>query len=920
MVEAPSGTLTFLFTDLEVSTRLWDEEPDAMRRALARHDAILREVVAEHGGHVVKGTGDGIHAVFTTADGAVGAAVAAQQALHSEAWEPGEPLRVRMGIHAGVAELRDGDYFGSEVNRAARVMAVANGGQVICTRVVEELVGDGVGLVDLGEHRLRDLRSSAHLFQVEVPGVSGEHPPLRSLDAYRSNLPYESSSFIGRADELREVSALLARSRVVSIVGVGGVGKTRLALQVGSHLLPHYEDGVWLCELASVTEPDDVYDAIATAVQFTPPQGVPVIDGLPRFFHGKELLLVLDNCEHLVRAVSAFVAETTTHSERVSVLATSREPLGVRGEHITPLAPLGVSTVGDAPSVLASEAGALFVARAREARGSLDVDDSNAQAVLDVCTRLDGIPLALELAAARTAVMSPAEISSHLDRQFRLLTGGSHNALERHQTLRAAIDWSYDLLTSGERDLFDRLSVCVGGFDLAAAAAIAARGGLDDLDTIEVLGSLVAKSLVERTERDGVTRYRMLEMMRQYAAERLDASQSASQTRDDHARHYLSRAVDLFGEARGRNEYDALERLELETPNIAAAARWLLDNERWVELLEFFGELPFVDALALPPATLDELATVADRIVGWPEVPTCRGLHTAAWLLGVKMFIDGDVDGYRRLAEFGERFEGDPVAWNGVVMASLVAMFDGDMTRGAEIAARAVERARQAGDPVALAWLLAHLSVMQVNRFTGTIGGGEGLPIDADSVASANEAVAIARRTGSQLALLYPLVGVMSTTRFTEPTRALEAADELVRIDLTRRGWWARVLDALEAEARMGEGADPADALRDWRQAWVRYRDNGERFLLSNYLVTFANRLMATHPELAVELAAIAESDAIVAVEAFTVAPDLAGLAGDHAAAIDAARGRARGMSYDEAVAFVLAALDRLIAEHEAGG
>ena len=327
---------------------------------VAGHDAILRDAV-KFAGQVVKTTGDGL--LPRSGRRHECGEPRSRRRSHCAGAVGGGALRVRMGLHAGEATERDGDWFGSDVNRAARVMAVAHGGQVLCTGVVGEQVRERVALVDLGEHRLRDLQSEVHLFQVEVPGAAGSFPPLRSLDAYRSNLPYELSSFVGREEELRAIADRMRSTRVVSIVGVGGVGKTRLALQVGSELLPHYPDGVWLCELAQVLDPDDLPDAVAAAVGYVPPQGVSVVEGLPRFLERKDLLLVLDNCEHLVGAVAAFVAATTAHAARVSVLATSREALGVRGEHISPLASLAVPVAADATSVLTSEAGALFVAR-----------------------------------------------------------------------------------------------------------------------------------------------------------------------------------------------------------------------------------------------------------------------------------------------------------------------------------------------------------------------------------------------------------------------------------------------------------------------------------------------------------------------------------------------------------------------------
>jgi len=895
-------TLTFLFTDLEGSTRLWEAHADAMRLALAHHDDLLRAAVEGRGGRAVKSTGDGMMATFRSAGDGVGAAVAAQEALCAASWPDPLELRVRMGLHSGEATERDGDWFGTEVNRAARVMAVAHGRQVVCTRAVADQVHGRFALDDLGEHRLRDLQAAVHLFQVGVAGLPALFPPLRSLDAYRSNLPYELSSFVGRDEALRATADRVRASRVITIVGVGGVGKTRLALHVASELLPHYPDGVWLCELAPIQAPDGLPDAIAAALGYTPPQGVTVTEGLARFLDRKDLLLVLDNCEHLVRAVAEWVAATTAVAANVSVLATSREALGIAGEHVTPLASLEIPGTTDPASVVTSEAGALFVARAQEARGSLVLDDAGAAAVHNVCARLDGIPLAIELAAARTALMSPAEILARLDQQFRLLTGGRRTSLERHQTLRAAIDWSFELLSDEERTLLTRLSVCVGGFDLDAAVALAAGIGVDEFEAFDVLASLVAKSLVERTERDGTTRYRLLEMIRQYAAEQLDAESSIA-ARNDHARHYLSLAITLVAATATPADFDALERLDTETANIVAAGRWLLDDGRADELLQRFVDLTYLDAFAYPPMLLDELGALATEAIAESDASAHPGFETACWLVVARAFFAGDLDEYRRVSDLALATGGDDPEPLTCIDAGVVTLYDGNTAGAIAWGRRGVERARRDGDPALLAWML------------GQVATFEALEEDPRALPSAKEAVELARGTGSMIVTFYPLLGLQNAAGYLDPSRSLAAAEESIRLDRTRRQMFRNLGRGRAAMLRIAQG-DIAEAFTLGKEVFHAYSNDGERSVFAMAIAAWADEIAPSDPELAIELGAIAESNAIAAFATFTTMRNLIGFPERYTAEIAAARANVEGFDYDDAVEHLTAIFDRAIAQH----
>ena len=583
MAELPSGTVTFLFTDLESSTRLWEEFPDAMQRALARHDEILRASVDAHSGAVVKTTGDGLHAAFSTAENAIAAAVAMQHALEAEDFDGIGRQRVRIGLHTGSAELRDGDYYGTAVNRAARTMSAAHGGQIAVSHATEELLGEslppGFELLDLGEHRLRDLSRAERVFQLCAPGLVHDFPSLRSLDAFPGNLPLQLTSFVGRDQELTAIAKAFDTTRLVTLTGVGGVGKTRLAMQVAAAALPDFPDGAWFCELAAANDADAMAQVVASTLGVNPRQGSTLEGSVVEFLGTKQLLIVLDNCEHLLGAAALLTESILRGCPRVRVLATSREGLGVEGERNWSLRSLAVPDPSDTgASIGASEAARLFVERAVDAHADFALDESSLPAVGEICRRLDGIPLAIELAAARTAAMSPREIAARLDERFRLLTGGRRTALERHQTLRATVDWSYSMLGSREQTVFDRLGVFAGSFDATAAETITSGEGIEPWDVLDGLTDLVAKSMVVTERGASGTRYQLLETMRAYARERLDDSAEGDTWRRLHAEHYAEFAKQAGPKMVSADELAWRPRIREELDNLRAAVTWSLDR------------------------------------------------------------------------------------------------------------------------------------------------------------------------------------------------------------------------------------------------------------------------------------------------------------------------------------------------------
>jgi predicted ATPase/class 3 adenylate cyclase len=580
----PSGTVTFLFTDIEGSTPLWEREPEQMRAALARHNTILSAAIAEQGGHVYKVIGDAFQAAFDLPARAVAAALAAQRGLAGERWPTSAPIRVRMGLHVGPAEAGGDDYAATHtLNRVARVMSAGHGGQTLLTLAVAELVRErlpaGVTLRDLGPHRLKGLTQLEHLFQVVAPDLHADFPPLHALDASPSNLPVQLTSFIGRDAEVAEVRQLLSASRLVTLTGAGGCGKTRLALQAASELGAQYSHGVWFVDLAPVADPALVSQTLLSIFNLREDSHRSAAEALMNYLRAKTLLLMLDNCEHLIEACAQIGESLLQACPNLRILATSREALGIAGETAYRVPSLTTPSLGPLPPLDKLEkvdAMRLFIERAATAKAGFALTPDNALYLAQICSRLGGIPLALELAASRVKVLSPDQIVSRLDDRFRLLTGGPRTALPRQQTLRAMMDWSYSLLTGPEQTLFRRLAVFVGGWTLEAAESVCGEGGGSDV--LDLLARLVDKSLIFSDDSSGQMRYHRQETIRQYSREKFAEADDVETVRDRHLDFFVRLAELADENLKGREQTPWQKRLAAEQDNLRTALEWGLSR------------------------------------------------------------------------------------------------------------------------------------------------------------------------------------------------------------------------------------------------------------------------------------------------------------------------------------------------------
>jgi predicted ATPase/class 3 adenylate cyclase len=580
--DLPTGTVTFLFTDIEGSTNLVQELGEDYGPVQDDHHRILREAIAEGGGNEVRTEGDSFFATFTTPAGALRTAVRAQRELAAHPWTHGRPLRVRMGLHTGEGQLRGGEYVGIDVNRAARIAAAGHGGQVLLSEAAKSLVErelpQGVTLRDLGSHRLKDLASPERIYQLVIDDLPADFPELKSLDARPHNLPAEVTSFVGRTREKQEIFELLGSSRLVTLTGPGGTGKTRLALEVAGESLDTFEDGVFFIPLAAITEGDLVIPTVATTLGVRETPARPIRDALIEYLREQTMLILLDNFEHLV-AMAPEVGELLAAAPRLKAIVTSREPLRIAGEQefaVPPLALPDGGARGRLDELQAVDSVALFLQRARSVRPGFALTPDNAEVVAEICARLDGLPLALELAAARVRLFGPEELLARLSRRLSFLRGG-RDLTERQRTLRGAIDWSHELLPEPEQVVFRRLSVFAGGCSLRAVEAVCGSDR-DELDVVEVISSLHDKSLVGRDDTSaGGLRVRMLETIREYARERLETSGEGPEIDRRHAEFFRQLAERAAPNLRGPKQQRWLDELERELDNFRAAIGWAVE-------------------------------------------------------------------------------------------------------------------------------------------------------------------------------------------------------------------------------------------------------------------------------------------------------------------------------------------------------
>ena len=579
----PTGTVTFLYTDIEGSTKLWEGHPQAMASAHARHDQILREAIESNKGYVFHVVGDAFCAAFPSAEAAVRAAAKAQIDLQAEGWDE-SPIRVRMGIHTGKADVQpDGQYSGYvTLSHAQRVMSIAAGGQILLSFTAHELaegeLPEGMALRDAGPIRLKDWDRTQHLYQLTIPGLPTDFPPLKDLESVPHNLPTQLTSFVGRTHELDETRQLLSHTRLLTLTGSGGTGKTRLSLQLAMEVKETgaFPDGVWLVGLAPVTDPSLVMQAVVSTLGIREQPGRTILDALLDYLRAKSILLILDNCEHLIDACGQLADTILRVAPNLKILASSREILGIAGETAYRVPSLSLPDLNEVrgQEIMTSESVRLFVERAAAAQSGFNLTDQNAPDIAEICRRLDGIPLALELAAARVHIFSPREIAARLEDRFKLLAGGNRSAMPRHQTLRALIDWSYDLLSADEQLLFPQLSVFNGGWTFGAAEAI-----YPDLDLLSLLPQLVNKSLVMVDQTPNDTRYHLPETIRQYARDKLFEAGEAKQARNRHLDFFLKLAEEAERHYNTFQEMDWMSKLEADDDNLRTALDWAMEQD-----------------------------------------------------------------------------------------------------------------------------------------------------------------------------------------------------------------------------------------------------------------------------------------------------------------------------------------------------
>jgi len=795
-----------LFTDVEGSTRRWEADAEGMRVALAAHDEVLCKAIEAHGGWLFKHTGDGVCAAFASPRSAVDAAVAAQRELE---------LPVRMGLATGEAELREGDYFGAVLNRAARVMAAGHGGQILVAESAAGLL-TGVDLVDLGPRRLRDLPNAVGLFQVRAAGLQADFPALRALDASPGNLRAATTSFIGRESEVAEVQAVIKAHRLMTLTGVGGVGKTRLALEVAARLADEFPDGVWFFDLAAVADPAAVPDAVATVLGIIQQPGQSVANSVAAALEGRVRLLVFDNCEHVLDAAADLIEAILAASATTKMVATSREGLGIADEQLWPVPSLDVGAGVDSAAV------ALFVERAQSVSPRFTVgEDGEAAAVVEICRRLDGIPLAIELAASRMAAMTASEVRDRLDQRFRLLVG-SRRGLARHHTLRHAVAWSYELLDDTEKALLERCSVFAGGFDLQSACAVSGSDDPDDFATLDLLDALVRKSLLVADRSSGRTRFAMLETIRQFAEEQLVARGEASQIRAAHSRYFAGREADILALWDSPHQRTAYDWFTIELPNLRTAFRWAADHgdlDVAATLASYTGLLGAAVQTLEPIAWAEELIEPA-RAVDHPRLAFLYVIASQCWMTGrIEAAVGYSDAGQIVLGRSRDALPGGIEAWLG-----LVYLATGQPERMAELCRAQLARRRDTHVHIR-AWLVVALALAG--------SGGEAMDC-ADGLIEAAEA------TGNPSLLAWALGAYGAAFRDADPVGALNALGRglVIAQDSGHRAGaslLAQILAPLEAEY-----GDPVSAFDHLTLAIRNYHNAGDTTAIRGPLASLA--------------------------------------------------------------------------------